>query len=160
MPRGDSSQVKAPRLAGDTRVRDPPTRQAPRRYEEAGLTGESDAGVDSVGRGVGSAGGLDPGVGLESGGALGDADGSTDGVGVGVGVGVGLGLGAGAQPPTPLPATAPEDGLGRPYAVSGSWPSTGKSLAASARIPSTSGIWMEPRTSKPELTSGWLTTAR
>jgi hypothetical protein len=99
--------------------------------------------------------GVGSGLGDGSADAPGDSDGvgSVDGVALGVGlavgsgVGVGLGLGAGEQPATPLPATTVVDGLGKAWSADGSEPSAGNSCAASARIPATSGIWMEPRTS-------------
>jgi hypothetical protein len=100
------------------------------------------------------------GISIEGDGSPGVASGAPDelglgfGVVAGFGVGVGLGLGAGLQPPTPLPLTEAEEGLGNPKSADGSDPSVGNSLAASARIPGTSGIWIEPRTSNPEDTSG------
>jgi len=81
-------------------------------------------------------------------------------VGGGVGVAVGLGVAAGRHEETPLPATVVEAGGGAASASSGSVPAGGKSCVTSARIATTAGIWIEPRTSKPGATSGCVITAR
>jgi hypothetical protein len=112
----------------------------------------------------GQGAGLAEGSGLGEDASLDEADGDGDvpGVSAGCGVGraVGLGVAAGRHEETPLPATVVEAGGGAESASSGSVPAGGKSCATSARIAATSGIWMEPRTSKPGATSGCVITAR
>ncbi len=92
-------------------------------------------------------------------------DGSTDGEVDGDGLGEGGGVGAARQPVEPGRGAVPPvdgavgDGAVIPVPV-GVVPGAGKIEAASARIPATSGTWIEPRMSNPGLTSGYWITAR
>jgi hypothetical protein len=82
------------------------------------------------------------------------------GVGFFVGFGVGFGVLAGAQPRTPLDVAGFEEPFGVWYLSLGSVPEGGNRAADRARIRLRTGSWMEPRSSNPDLTSGWVMTAR
>jgi hypothetical protein len=112
--------------------------------------------VLETGSALGDGSGL--GDGVASTGA--DADGEADGgagvaaLGTAVGLAVGTGVGAGRHDDTPLPDAAGATGGGAASATSGIVPTGGNSFATSARMPATSGSWIDPRTSKPGRTSG------
>jgi hypothetical protein len=105
-----------------------------------GLGDGSVPGVGSVGEGAEPSGDVAEGDGL--------------GLGLAARVGAGFGIAAGRHDETPLPDARGAAGSGAARATAGSVPGGGKSCAARARIPATSGSWIEPRMSKPGRTSG------
>lgn len=137
----------------------------------ASPVGTGDAVGDGSPDGVGSLDPLGDGEAIGVSAGVGVGDGEATGVGDGFGVGFGAGArqttrgGFGARPagvavPGGVGVAADAGGLGLaepeepdpaapglaafPSTI-GSVPGAGKSLTASARIPSTSGIWIEPR---------------
>ena len=121
-----------------------------RRWRRNGRGMGVGAGVGAgVGLGVGFADGDETGVGPAEAGAVG----AGVAAGLGVGLGVGRGVERGPQLLTPDPDTRPDDSATR-YFSGGTTPVVVYRDAASARMPSMSASWIEPRESYPGRTSG------